>query len=910
MSPEPGSTLNHYRLAEKIGAGGMGEVWRAQDTTLKRDVAIKILPGEFGGDPERQARFEREARALASLQHPNVAAIYGFERSGDTAFLVMELVEGEDLVERLRRRPLSNDEALGIAGQIIDGLEAAHERGIVHRDLKPANLRLADDGEGHLRVKIIDFGLARDTGVGSLSQDSEESPTRTVGATTAGTLLGTAAYMSPEQAKAKSVDARADIWAFGVVLYEMLTGESVFARESIAETLSAVLTHEPDLSQLPSGTDSTLNPLIERCLKRKLRDRLRHVGDARIFLEGSIGGARDSGAAAKTKNAGRVGWLLITLALVALTALISTIWHPGAALPERRVLDLVAEGIDRNWTFAPELSPEGTRIAYFSRQGLWVRRLDGLTARLLAEIEDPDEFFWSPDGREIAYVDANHLWRVDIDSPTPVRICTLPGNGGAVGGDWREDGLIVFAAWRGGLYTVSASGGTPELVMPHEPGKIVDFHTPRWLPDGSAIFVIHYQRGPGRTGARNGPDVSGGESPSPIGVLADGELEHVRFPPDTDVAWLRYDPVTGRLLYSAEGGNTGIFAAEFNVATRAVTGEPQLIFPSGFSFSLATNESLLYTEGIKSLGGSELVRVDMAGRLESVVARSDHRLEGPVLSPDGKKVVLVDWKNEVNSDLAIVEIATGSLSPLTFTEKREHNPSWSPSGDRVVYAESIDVSADLVTLRVDGTGGRRLITENVGIGSEDALAFFGRDGKQMLYTIDREGVFNLMLGDLGPDGTVVDSRHYFGKERGPTVIDVQLSPDGTMLAYTAIDSGRPEVFLTTFPDGTGRWAVSRDGGRTPHWSAGSDKLYFVCGSGPNKRNFCYSTVSTDGGVRVGAAQILFHPGEMGLDLIAQGEYAVSRDGKNLFVIRSIKDRDNPERMILVQHWATVLDDKP
>jgi len=468
----------------------------------------------------------------------------------------------------------------------------------------------------------------------------------------------------------------------------------------------------------------------------------------------------------------------------------------------------------------------------------------------------------------------------------------------------------VFAAWRGGLYTVSASGGTPELVMPHEPGKIVDFHTPRWLPDGSAIFVIHYQRGPGRTGARNGPDVSGGESPSPIGVLADGELEHVRFPPDTDVAWLRYDPVTGRLLYSAEGGNTGIFAAEFNVATRAVTGEPQLIFPSGFSFSLATNGSLLYTEGIKSLGGSELVRVDMAGRLESVVARSDHRLEGPVLSPDGKKVVLVDWKNEVNSDLAIVEIATGSLSPLTFTEKREHNPSWSPSGDRVVYAESIDVSADLVTLRVDGTGGRRLITENVGIGSEDALAFFGRDGKQMLYTIDREGVFNLMLGDLGPDGTVVDSRHYFGKERGPTVIDVQLSPDGTMLAYTAIDSGRPEVFLTTFPDGTGRWAVSRDGGRAPHWSAGSDKLYFVCGSGPNKRNFCYSTVSTAGGVRVGAAQILFHPGEMGLDLIAQGEYAVSRDGKNLFVIRSIKNRENPERMILVQHWATVLDDKP
>jgi len=454
-----------------------------------------------------------------------------------------------------------------------------------------------------------------------------------------------------------------------------------------------------------------------------------------------------------------------------------------------------------------------------------------------------------------------------LDREVAIKICALPGNGDAIGGDLRGDGVIAFSSWRDSLYTVSAQGGTPELLLAHDPGKIVDYHAPHWLPDGSLIYVIHHQLGYGSTGG--GSETPGGQNATQagaeidqIGLLTDGKPGHLAFRRDIQVGWLRYEPRSEVLLFSGEPPYNGIFGVRFDLDSKTVRGEPFLVAASGNSVSISSDGSLLYTEAEQEASGSELIWVDRQGQLQSVITRSDNRLNGPVLSPDG---------------------------------------------ERLIYVDSVDILGDLVSLRADGTGGRRIVVEGVGIEMEEALASYGPGGRQLLYTEDDAGLYRLLLGDVGDDGVVASSRLFFSEEPVPTIIDVQLSPDHRLLAYTAIDSGRPEVFVTTFPDGVGRWQVSRDGGRQPRWAGGSRELLFVSGSGPSRRSLQSAAVSTEGGVRIGTPQSLFNPEEMGLERIHVGDYEVSRDGERLIVVRAVGGSSLPERMVLVENWASALE---
>ena len=483
----PGTRLGVYDIAAPIGEGGMGQVYRATDTTLGRQVAIKILPDAFAQDPERLGRFEREAKTLASLNHPHIAAIYGFEKSAGMHALVMELVEGQDLSQRIAGSAIPIEEALPIARQIAEALEAAHEQGIVHRDLKPANIKLRADGT----VKVLDFGLARPATTGGTGADALNSPTFTSPAalTMGGMILGTAAYMAPEQARGKTVDKRADIWAFGLVLYEMLAGRTAFAGDTISDVLAAVLTREPDWTALPATTPASIERLLARCLEKDPKRRLRDIGDARLEIEETI--ARGSGdgragesleSAAPVAAASRLQQLAWTAAGVALAA-IAIVGLAVSARPLR--LSIVhTEGSEVG---APAISPDGRRVAYRARRSdgmplLWVRDLASSEAQPLAGTEDASLPFWSPDSSDLGFFSGVSLKRVSAVGG-PVRILvdymgTYPG----AGGTWSSDGTIVFSG-QFDLFRVPANGGAVSIVT-KAPTQDWSYYWPTFLPDG------------------------------------------------------------------------------------------------------------------------------------------------------------------------------------------------------------------------------------------------------------------------------------------------------------------------------------------------------------------------------------------------------------------------------------------
>ena len=488
----PGTRLGPYEVVIAIGAGGMGEVYRGRDSKLGRDVALKVLPAAFTSDPERMARFEREARLLAALNHPNIAHIYGLEESSGVPALVMELVEGPTLADRIAAGAIPLDEALPIAKQIAEALEYAHEKGIVHRDLKPANIKVRADGT----VKVLDFGLAKALTDDPTIGDMSNSPTLSMGATVAGVILGTAAYMSPEQAKAKPADRRADIWAFGVVLYEMLTGEQLYTGETAAETLASVIKETPDISKLPPATPPAIRNLVARCLEKDPRQRLQHIGEARIAIERA--GESVAAPASVTQPRKPVAWMALSgvlLAGLAAFALAYFLESPRSQTPAVRFsLDM-----PDNWTLAQRLGPTGGSPApvtvspdgrYFafvatksdgSTQQLWVRSLDALDAQALAGTEGASSPFWSPDSRFLAFFADGKLQKIDVTGGPPIALCETSDNRG---GTWGRGGVILFAPSNAtALLQVSAAGGAPKPATILSQGERVHLR-PIFLPDG------------------------------------------------------------------------------------------------------------------------------------------------------------------------------------------------------------------------------------------------------------------------------------------------------------------------------------------------------------------------------------------------------------------------------------------
>ena len=814
-----GTRLGAYEITARLGEGGMGEVYRARDSRLDRDVAIKVLPAAFTEDADRLARFEREAKLLAQLHHPNIASIFGLEESSGVRALVMELVEGDDLSALIARGPMPPGEALPIAKQIAEALETAHEQGIVHRDLKPANVRVRADGT----VKVLDFGLAKALDpVAVPGADAMSSPTLTGRATQLGVILGTAAYMSPEQAAGGAVDRRADVWSFGVVLYEMLTGRRLFEGESVSHVLAGVLRDTPDFSALPATTPERIVDLVRRCLRRKPRERLQAIGDARVVIEEVLAdphaaerpspqSAAVSPAASRTS---KPAWIAAAASLAA-AGLFGVLWlGAGRGAPPPRPVHaslVVPEGTSFGDTFA--LSPDGRRLAFEAwdrksgTRALWLRELDSGKVELLPKTEGGEMPFWSPDGTQLGFFAEGKLKRLAPGGGSAQDVCDAPT---PRGGAWGPDGRIVFSpSFRVGLSIVPAAGGVAKALTTLDAARNEKSHRfPVFLPDGKAIlFLAQTAEG----GARND------ESAIELLDLATGKR--------TRLIATNSSPLLapgGQVLFWRDGT---LFAQGFDPGRRALVGEPT---PIAAPVSYTQNEqvlataagdgTLVYREGNQGTH-SQLIWVDRKGLGTSLI-REREIVTGFALSHDGSRVAVSGHGvGQGSTELWVQDLVRGAASRLTFEEGSETYPAWSRDDRFVFYANDRRNDGVIFRRRSDGTGSPEEIgTTEAGIWPLAA----SRDGQW------------LVVGGVGEtSGQDLFRFDLATKEITPLVTtpffdeDAALSPDDRLLAYASEESGRWEVYIQALDGERGRWQISSERGRRPRWRADGRELFFL-----------------------------------------------------------------------------------
>jgi len=802
MQLEPERTLLHFRLTAKIGAGGMGEVWSAIDTTLNRPVALKFLPAEFADDPDRTARFEREAKLLAALNHANIAAVHSvhtLEDAGSTVrFLSLELVDGEDLAERLARGPLPLDEALEVARQIAAGCEAAHARGVIHRDLKPANVKVTPDGE----VKVLDFGLAKALAgeAGGASADPALSPTMTSAGTVAGVILGTASYMSPEQAKGRPVDRRADTWAFGCVLYEMLTGARAIPGDTIAEVIGAVLHREPDLSLLPPETPASVRRLIERCLRKNPKERLRDMGDAGLELTDEPDGpVAESGLVTTRKRSpwlAALPWAIATFALVALAVF-------GFKEPQPPVISRTAVTLPDELSLEAgvTLTPDGRTLLFAARDEsgetlLYSRDLGSFEVEPIAGTGGAREAFVSPDGRWVGFSSEGKIRKVPIEGGAVIDVCSGTMYFGAV---WTHDDEILFGEGLAStLLRVPAAGGEPQAMtrIDAERGE-VSHGRPHLLPDGKhVLFTI------------------GTERSSDIGLLALGTGESRVLM--EGAAGARYLP-TGHLVFS-RGGTLRV--VPFDLDRLEVRGEAlQLLdgldwrntggLETSF-FDVSSGGALAYALGNGAESDSKLVRVDRDGVAEEIALEPGGYFH-PRVSPDGKKVAVTHINDDGTGDVWVIDIDRGSRSPLTI-EGANYTPLWTPDGRYVAYVSNGNIAWRAIEA---GSRPEMLLEESV----YQRPISFSPDGKLLSFvswTAERGEI-----GVLSIDDGVVTRLESPFHENTPV-----FSPDGAYLAYVSAESGQMQIYVRGYPETHRKWTISANGGRDPVWSSTGDELFY------------------------------------------------------------------------------------
>jgi len=877
-----GQTLAHYEIIEKLGQGGMGEVYRARDGKLGRDVAIKLLPREMSGDPERIARFEREARTLASLQHANIASIYGFEEGGGFRFLVMELVEGEDLSERLRRGSLELSAAVEVARQIAVALEAAHARGIVHRDLKPANVRLMPDG----RVKVLDFGLARAyLGDEAENPDPYNSPTITAAMTQAGVVLGTAAYMSPEQARGSAVDSRADVWAFGCVVLECITGQRLFEGGSVSDVLAAVLRDKLDWSRLPAETPPSLRRLLRRCLERDPSNRLHSLADARLELVDAMAeleervGAPVEGDSTK-RRAGVSAWLPWTLnAALALTTAVLLLRNSDVVTDAEVTRFAIAvkelEGTDLR---SPAISPDGRRVLYYAAGQLWIRELDDLTPLALPGTEGARCAFWSPESDEIGYEAEGRLWRVPIHGGAPVAIsqteAEFSDSGGAV---WNEEGRILFSTGDSGLFEVAASGGVPVTVLAPDPQRDDDFHTPTLLPDGRGVlFDPHELRSDTQT----------------LDVFRDGERIAVwEFPEGMSVMNPVYS--AGHLLFQRRQPNLGIWAIRFSLDEMRARGEPFLVVNQGGKPSATSAGRLVYTHGIEA--AHRLVKVDLEGRVDEAPVDHASHIDDAALSPSGKKLLDLAERG-AHSEALVHDLARGTQAVLLARAKGFANPFWiSESSVGIVHADSTRILAYDLELTVPP----RVLFQGTGKGSfqrAELAPMPTHDGRYLLFVLHGPNTSgDLWFVPLDGSG---EGRAFLATAEDET--DPLPSPTSNLLAYSSGGTTRGQIYLTLFdPENPGlarRWQVSSEGGQYPRWSSDGKHLYYESGG-----KLMVVDVEWQGGLELSPPRSLFSVSDLRFAL--NHGYTYDPSGPGFLMVQVGDPTITESEIIVVQNWA-------
>ena len=888
MSLHPGTTLGPYTVTAKIGEGGMGEVYQARDTKLDRDVALKVLPEAFTSDPDRLARFEREAKVLASLNHPNIGAIYGLEEAEGVKALVLELIEGPTLADRIAHGPIPIDEALPIAKQIAEALEAAHEQGVIHRDLKPANVKVREDGT----VKVLDFGLAKAFQPDGSDPNMSASPTisLTAAATQMGMVIGTAAYMSPEQARGQVVDRRADVWAFGAVLFEMLSGRRVFDGRDVSETLAGVIKSEAPWEALPSDTPPTLSTVLRRCLEKEPKHRIRDIGDVSLAMEGAFEtkGAVAAGARVSHQSQ-RWQALAVGFVLAIITGL--AVWSVMRPEPLQLVrfavspydrLAIAAASVD------VAISPDGRHVAYVtgvSRQGgpLQLRSLDRLESTILVADGPNLSPFFSPDSEEVGYYvnePSPVLKRVPVGGGPASIISDLPGN--LRGASWGADGTIVFAA-NARLWRVPATGGAPESLTVPDPGG-AEFHLwPEILPGGEAVLF---------TIARN----SVTDSQVAVLSLDTGEQKVVVRGGSNP----RYSP-TGHVVY---GLNGTLWAVPFDLeGLEAVGGaiavqDDVLTKDSGAAaFGISDNGRLVFVVGEGRVGAqNSLVWVDREGH-EEPLALPPHEYGWPRVSPDGTRLA-VSVMDPGNRDVWVSDLARGTLTNVTTDPAPDNFPVWTPDGEGVVFTSQRDNGPPAFFWKqADGTGPvEQLVMDDETLFREPWD--WSTDGNTLVFGYSGDGT-RAGIGVLALDGDRAWESLILTNGR---VVHPAISPNGDWIAFASDQTGRFEVFVQRFPDLGGQHPISTGGGAAPVWSPDGRELFY---RRQDDGAMMVVTIDADPVFTPGSPRVLFE----GRYVLGGPwrHYDVAPDGQRFVMIKDAT-RDGPgPALVAVLNWFEELE---
>jgi serine/threonine protein kinase len=885
-----GRTVGPYEVVEHIGSGGMGEVYRARDTKLNRDVALKILPDVFALDPGRLARFRREAQLLASLNHPHIAGIYGLEESNDVHALVLEFVDGPTLADRLALGAVPVDEALPIARQIAEALESAHEHGIVHRDLKPANIKLRHDGT----VKVLDFGLAKALEPGA-DVEGRAAFVTSPPVTEAGAILGTPAYMSPEQAKGHRADKRSDVWAFGCVLYEMLAGRRPFRGDDVGDSMAAVLRDEPDWNALPATVHPPIRALIEGCLEKDRKQRVADLSTARFVLnERRVSTATVGDTRAASKPIARQTLAIGGCLLGAIAGIAGWYLRPSVAPPLSRFAIAMAAPFSTNSPFSDlDVSPDGANLVYLTgtspaTTALWLRPIDQLDAVRLQGLQMPWSPFFSADGQWIGFFSVGELKKLSIKDRTPVSICHVQGR--PQGASWNQRNDIAFATNDAatGLLIVSADGGEPTvLTKPAPEAGEVDHLFPSFLPSGDAVlFTVTTNKGID-------------ESQVAVLDLRTGERKTLI----RGGSNARYAE-TGHIVYVSAGG---LRAVRFDPTGLNVTGESVALVErvltksSGAAdFSVSGQGTLVYVAGEAAGPRRSLVWVDRQGHEERINAEPRAYVY-PRLSPDGTRIAL-DARDQ-DSDIWVWDLAHETLSSVTRHPAADVAPIWTPDGRDIIFGSTRNGAQNLYRQPADGSRPAERLT------ASDSTQFplsISPGGSQVVVrqeTSDAVLGFDLVLlhlaspvpsGDAVARTTLVPMRTPYPKDNGV------ISPDGRWLAYESNESNQYQIYVGPFPDlGGGRWQVSTGGGRAPLWAPNGRELFYLDANGFLTR----VPVDTSGAFGYGKPARLLYTSYYTLNIRT---YDVSRDGQKFLMIKSPGAGDQQtvasQSIIVVQNW--------
>jgi len=883
---EPGSSLLHYRIVEKIGEGGMGVVWKGVDTTLDREVAIKVLPEAFAGQPERLARFEREARVLAALSHPNIAGIYGLHEKDGTRFLAMEMVPGEELAARIARGPIPQDVALAIGLGIASALEAAHAAGVVHRDLKPANVKVTPEG----KVKVLDFGLAKALAPdpGARQTDASLSPTMTSVGSIAGMILGTAAYMSPEQARGQAADARADVWAFGVVLYEMLSGKKLFEGRTVSDILASVLKTEPCWSDLPAATPPGVRRLLRRCLAKDPETRLHHIADARLEIQEAMAGGSPeevATAAAPPVRGARARLLPWAVAALALLLAVLSLWlgRPFSSPEPRPVLSL-AVPFPQGTQFSEDqqaslaISPTGDHLAVILIQDgvrkIFLRALDRPGMAPLGGTENAHNPFFSPDGRWLGFLADGKIRKVPVDGGKPLTISDAAS--GSRGVCWGSGDVIVFSpANNMPLMMIPAGGGTPTPITTlDEKDRERTHRWPQVMPGGDVVlFTVGYL------------DSSESYDESPIDAvrISTGERKRIL----AGASFARY--VGGEQLLFARGGF--LFAVPFDPVALQTRGTPVPVIDgvlgsrnSGIAHMDASAGGLLaFIPGEQTAVRRVLTWVNADGTRERLAAAEAY--SNPSLSPDGRRIVFT-LLGDKSMDVWIHDIERETTTRLTFKGNNLY-PIWSPDGRWITFSSDRDGHFAVYRKPGDGSGEAELL---LGAAGESYRATSWSPDGRHLAVVAESPEPDIRILSLEEDKSV----EFLATEHKES--NAAFSPDGRWIAYESDESSRDEIYVRPFPGPGGKWQVSADGGTQPYWSRDGTRIFFR----DDDKILGVEVESDGGGFRAGRPRDI-----VGIVDQVSGEqtYSVDQDGRRFLILtREDAAGAGPDRVVVVVNW--------